>query len=79
MFPAFDGKATLEDQFGREKVRVRTANRFCNPVSKNDQGIFDEGGHLLREELWVVKARDWTMKVMLLQMLEWHAVATSAT
>ena len=48
VFPAFDGKATLKDQFGREKVRVRTANRFCNPVSKNGQGIFDDGGHLLR-------------------------------
>jgi hypothetical protein len=33
----------------------------------------------MREELWVVKAGDWTMKMMLLQMLGWHAVATSAT
>ena len=29
--------------------------------------------YLRRGELWVVKHRDWTMKQMLLQMLEWHA------
>ncbi|MCY4538518.1 MAG: aminoglycoside 6-adenylyltransferase [Chloroflexi bacterium] len=31
-----------------------------------------------RREFWVVKFRDWTMKCDLLQMLEWHARATSA-
>ncbi len=31
-----------------------------------------------RREFWVVKFRDWTMKCALLQMLEWHARATSA-
>lgn len=35
--------------------------------------------YLAREELWVVKFRDWTMKGLLLKMLEWHAVATSDT
>ena len=29
-----------------------------------------------RREFWVVKFRDWTMKEMLLKMLEWHARAT---
>jgi aminoglycoside 6-adenylyltransferase len=33
--------------------------------------------YLLRDELWVVKFRDWTMKELLLKMLEWHAVARS--
>ena len=28
-----------------------------------------------RREFWVAKHRDWTMKTMLLQMLEWHARA----
>ncbi len=32
--------------------------------------------YLLRDDLWVVKFRDWTMKEMLLRMLEWHALAT---
>jgi len=32
--------------------------------------------YLLRGELWVVKHRDWTMKQMLLRMMEWHALAT---
>jgi aminoglycoside 6-adenylyltransferase len=30
---------------------------------------------LRRGELWVVKHRDWTMKEMLLRVLEWHAQA----
>jgi aminoglycoside 6-adenylyltransferase len=30
--------------------------------------------YLAREEFWVVKFRDWTMKEMLLRMLEWHAL-----
>jgi len=34
--------------------------------------------YLLRDELWVVKFRDWTMKCDLLKLLEWHAIATSA-
>lgn len=32
--------------------------------------------YLTRGDLWVVKHRDWTMKQMLLRMLEWHALAT---
>jgi aminoglycoside 6-adenylyltransferase len=31
--------------------------------------------YLARDDLWVVKFRDWTMKTNLLQMLEWQAVA----
>jgi aminoglycoside 6-adenylyltransferase len=31
--------------------------------------------YLLRDDLWVAKFRDWTMKSLLLKMLEWHAVA----
>ena len=32
--------------------------------------------YLTRADLWVVKFRDWTMKELLLRMLEWHAVLT---
>jgi aminoglycoside 6-adenylyltransferase len=32
--------------------------------------------YLQRGDLWVVKFRDWTMKELLLQMLEWHALST---
>ena len=31
--------------------------------------------YLARGDLWVVKHRDWTMKKMLLRMLEWYATA----
>jgi aminoglycoside 6-adenylyltransferase len=33
--------------------------------------------YLLRDDLWVVKFRDWTMKSVLLKVLEWHTVARS--
>ena len=33
--------------------------------------------YLVRDEPWVVKLRDWTMKCMLLKLIEWHAVALS--
>jgi aminoglycoside 6-adenylyltransferase len=32
--------------------------------------------YLVRDELWLVKQRDQTMKALLLQMLEWHAVSS---
>lgn len=31
--------------------------------------------YLLREDLWVVKFRDWTMKELLLRMLEWYTLS----
>lgn len=34
--------------------------------------------YLVRGELWLVKERDQTMKDLLLQMLEWHAVSLSS-
>lgn len=33
--------------------------------------------YLQRGDLWVVKRRDWTMKELLLRMLEWHAMAAN--
>jgi aminoglycoside 6-adenylyltransferase len=35
--------------------------------------------YLARDELWVVKFRDWTMKQDLLTMLEWHATAPASS
>ncbi len=31
--------------------------------------------YLIREDLWIVKLRDWTMKEMLLKMLEWYTLS----
>jgi len=33
--------------------------------------------YLARNELFLVKQRDWTMKELLLEMMEWHAIARS--
>ena len=35
--------------------------------------------YLSRGDLWVVKHRDWTMKQLLLRMLEWRAIAENGT
>jgi aminoglycoside 6-adenylyltransferase len=34
--------------------------------------------YLARNELFLVKQRDWTMKGLLLEMMEWHAIAISS-
>jgi aminoglycoside 6-adenylyltransferase len=34
--------------------------------------------YLVRDEPWLAKQRDQTMKTLLLQMLEWHAIASGA-
>ena len=42
----------LEDQFGmKPRVRVRDPELFCNPVSKNDEGIKNPAGHLTYYEI----------------------------
>lgn len=33
--------------------------------------------YLARNELWLAKMRDWNMKQLLMQMLEWHAIASN--
>lgn len=35
--------------------------------------------YLARGELFLVKQRDWTMKELLLEMIEWHAIARNLT
>ena len=59
------------------KRSLPTQSEFADTVTE----FWFEAAHmptyLVREDLWVVKTRDWTMKDMLLRMLEWHALATS--
>jgi aminoglycoside 6-adenylyltransferase len=58
------------------KVALPSQQEFSDTVTE----FWFEAAHmptyLTRGELWVVKFRDWTMKEMLLRMLEWHALAT---
>ncbi len=58
-------------------VVLPTANEFTAVVTE----FWFEAAHmptyLIRGDLWVVKSRDWTMKEMLLRMIEWHAIATT--
>ena len=41
----------LEDQFGKEKVRVHKPAFFCNPVNKNGEGILNPEVHLTCYEI----------------------------
>ena len=54
-----------------------TATEFVQTVDE----FWFEAAHmptyLFRDELWVVKFRDWTMKEMMLRMLEWHAAVNN--
>lgn len=58
------------------KPHLPTRKAFADTVTE----FWFEAAHLptylTRGDLWVVKHRDWTMKQMLLRMLEWHALAT---
>lgn len=57
------------------ETRLPTENEFAETVNE----FWFEAAHLpkylARGDLWVVKFRDWTMKQMLLKMIEWNAVA----
>jgi aminoglycoside 6-adenylyltransferase len=56
-----------------------TQAEFTSVVNEFWFEAFHIPGLLVREDLWVVKFRDWTMKEMLLKMLEWRATATGPT
>ena len=57
-YPVIEGTGTpvdsfvdLEDQFGYEYVEVKKPVYFCNPVSKNGEGIIDSLNHLVFYEI----------------------------
>jgi aminoglycoside 6-adenylyltransferase len=49
--------------------------RFRERVEEFWFEAFHVPGYLARNELFLVKQRDWTMKELLLEMIEWHALA----
>ena len=59
------------------RTNLPTAREFADTVTEFWFEAAHMPGYLTRQDLWVVKFRDWTMKTMLLRMLEWHAVASS--
>jgi len=48
---AIDTPVDLMDQFVREEVLVDEPELFCNPVDKNNEGIFDDTAHLTGYEI----------------------------
>ena len=55
--------------------RLPTQAEFTAVVNEFWFEAFHIPGYILRGDLWVVKFRDWTMKEMLLKVLEWRALA----
>jgi aminoglycoside 6-adenylyltransferase len=58
------------------RVALPTEQQFRDTVNE----FWFEAAHmptyLTRGDLWVVKTRDWTMKEMMLRLIEWHTLAT---
>jgi len=55
--------------------KLPSKEEYLKTVSEFWFEAFHIPKYLLREDLWVVKFRDWTMKEMLLKMLEWCTLA----
>ncbi|AUX73396.1 aminoglycoside 6-adenylyltransferase [Erwinia pyrifoliae DSM 12163] len=56
---------------------IPTEAHFCQRVEEFWFEAFHVPGYLARNELFLVKQRDWTMKELLLEMIEWHALVDS--
>lgn len=70
--------ARLPKSGSTSPVKLPTEEEFMETVSE----FWFEAAHmpkyLLRDDLWVVKFRDWTMKEMILKMLEWNALCKNS-
>lgn len=55
--------------------KLPSKEEYLKTVSEFWFEAFHIPKYLLRKDLWIVKFRDWTMKEMLLRMLEWHALS----
>ena len=55
--------------------QLPSPQRFRDRVEEFWFEAFHIPKYLARGELFLVKQRDWTMKELLLEMIEWHAIA----
>ncbi|KRR29395.1 aminoglycoside 6-adenylyltransferase [Bradyrhizobium retamae] len=63
--------------YGFPAAVLPSQEEFCAIVEEFWFEAFHVPKYLARGELWLVKQRDWTMKELLLRMMEWHAVTRS--
>ena len=74
-----------DDRYRDLPASPRIFPQPANPSAEQVEAVINEfwfeaihvAQFIRRREFWVVKFRDWTMKCNLLQVLEWHARATS--
>ncbi len=64
--------------FGFPVPSLPSPKRFRESVEEFWFEAFHVPRYLARKELFLVKQRDWTMKKLLLEMIEWHAVARNS-
>lgn len=71
--------SNLPKPAGSIRKQLPSENEYLDVVSE----FWFEASHipkyLIREDLWIVKLRDWTMKKMLLKMLEWRTISKDST
>jgi aminoglycoside 6-adenylyltransferase len=65
--PKAEGKAKRKNLPSRKEF-ITTVEEFWFEAAHMPK-------YLTRDELWVVKFRDWTMKEQMLKMLEWYALS----
>lgn len=64
--------------YGFPALPLPSPQRFRERVEEFWFEAFHIPRYLARGELFLVKQRDWTMKELLLEMIEWHAIARNA-
>lgn len=67
--PASSGRTPAADLPAEARFRARVEEFWFE--------AFHVPRYLARGELFLAKQRDWTMKQLLLEMIEWHALATA--
>jgi aminoglycoside 6-adenylyltransferase len=64
--------------YGFPAAGLPSQEEFCALVEEFWFEAFHVPKYLARGELWLVKQRDWTMKELMLRMIEWHAIARNS-
>jgi len=65
----------LNEPSGAPTKNIPTEKEYLDTINEFFFEVAHMPKYLLRKDLWVVKFRDWTMKEMLLKMLEWYTVS----
>lgn len=73
-------KDNLLENFEKPSLKPKlskkpTEEEFIHTVNEFWFEAYHVAKYLKREDLWLAKSRDWSIKEMLLKMMEWHTLA----